>query len=76
MKPKHYCSYSALTVQKYWMYSDIYKREKKKYKQKTKKKERTKWLTKMELQMNSEKRYMNSAKILQKKEHKSMTRKK
>ena len=26
--------------------------------------------------MNSEKRYMNSAKILQKKEHKSMTRKK
>ena len=28
MKPKHYCSYNALTVQK--LYSDIYKREKKK----------------------------------------------
>ena len=33
----------------------------------------TKWLTKMELQMNSEKYYMNRAKILEKKEHKSMT---
>ena len=33
----------------------------------------TKWLTKMEPQMNSEKRCMNRAKILQKKEHKSMT---
>ena len=95
-KPKHCCSYSAHTVQKHWMYSDIYKRKKKKKnKQKTKKKvstvaivplgtvatiqnfkKKTKWLTKMELQMNSEKRYMNSAKILQKKEHKSMTRKK
>ena len=30
----------------------------------------------MELQMNSEKRYMNNAKVLQKKEHKSMTEKK
>ena len=38
MKPKHYCSYSALTVQE--LYSDIYKREKKKYKQKTKKKKK------------------------------------
>ena len=40
---------------------------------KKKKKKKTKWLTKMELQMNSEKRCMNSVKILQKKEHKSMT---
>ena len=98
-KPKHCCSYSAHTVQKHWMYSDIYKRKKKKKTNrrlkkvstvaivplgtvatiqnlKKKKKKKTKWLTKMELQMNSEKRYMNSAKILQKKEHKSMTRKK
>ena len=28
MKPKHYCNYSALTVQK--LYNDKYKREKKK----------------------------------------------
>ena len=28
-KMKHYCSYSALTVQKHWMYGDIYKRKKK-----------------------------------------------
>ena len=28
-KPKHYCSYSALIVQKHWMYNDIYKRGKK-----------------------------------------------
>ena len=41
-----------------------------------KKKKKTKWLTKMELQMNSEKRCMNSVKILQKKEHKSMIGKK
>ena len=80
------------------MYSDIYKRKKKKTNRRLKKKvstvaivplgtvatiqnfkkkkKKTKWLTKMELQMNSEKRYMNSAKILYKKEHKSMTRKK
>ena len=45
------------------------------YKQKTKKK-KDKVATKMELQMNSEKRYMNNAKVLQKKEHKSMTGKK
>ena len=38
MKPKHYCSYSALTVQKYWMYSDIYKREKKSTNRRLKKK--------------------------------------
>ena len=24
MKPKHYYNYSVLTVQKHWMYSDIY----------------------------------------------------
>ena len=28
MKPKHYYNYSVLTVQKHWMYSDIYKRGK------------------------------------------------
>ena len=39
------------------------------------KKKNTKWLTKMKLQINSEKRCMNNAKILQKKQHKSMTRK-
>ena len=73
MKPKHYYNYSVLTMQKHWMYSDIYKRGKSTIRRLKKK---TKWLTKMELQMNSEKRYMNSAEILQKKEHKSMTRKK
>ena len=43
---------------------------------KKKKKKKKKWLTKMELLMNSEKRCMNSVKILQKKEHKSMIGKK
>ena len=42
-------------------------------KKKEKKKTKTKWLTKMEQQMNSKKSCMNCAKILQKKEHKSMT---
>ena len=73
MKPKHYYNYSVLTVQKHWMYSDIYKRGKSTIRRLKKK---TKWLTKMELQMNSEKCCMNSAKILQKKEPKSMTAKK
>ena len=40
------------------------------------KEKKKKWLTKMELQMNSEKRCMNSGKILQKKEHKLITGKK
>ena len=35
--------------------------------EKKKKEKKTKWLIKMELQMNSEKRCMNSKKILQKK---------
>ena len=50
------------------MYNYIYKRGKKstnrRLKKKKKKKKKSKWLTKMELQMNSEKRCMNSAKIL------------
>ena len=49
---------------------------KKKKRKKEKEKKKTKWLTKMELQMNSEKHCLNNAKILQKKEHKSMTEKK
>ena len=44
MKPKHYCNYSALTVQK--LYNDIYKRGKSTIRRLKKK---TKWLTKMEL---------------------------
>ena len=40
----------------------IYIKGKKKYKQKTEEKKKKKWLTKMERQMNNEKRCMNSAK--------------
>ena len=59
------------------MYSDIYKREIKVQTENWKKKKKKKGLTKMVLYMNnSEKCCMNNAKILQKKEHKSMTGKK
>ena len=58
------------------MYNDIYKRKKKSTNRRLKKKKKKKWLTKMELQINSEKRCMNSAKILQKKQQKSLTGKK
>ena len=44
------------------MYNDIYKRKKKSTNRRLKKKKKKKWLTKMERQMNNEKRCMNSAK--------------